>query len=278
MKNKILILGKGYIGERLHETLGWPISSQRILQFDDVLSQIKKYKPKVIVNCIGHTGKSNVDDCELALDKTLSANTFIPILLAEAAIRNNIKLIHLSSGCIYHYDYAKTKPITENKTPDFYNLYYSRTKIYTENVLEQMAKRFNILVARVRIPLDNRPHPKNVLTKLIKYKRVIDIPNSTTYVPDFIAMLQHLIKIDARGIYNTVNAGGLRYPRLLDIYRRYHPDFDYTKISLKQLNLTRTNLVLSTKKLEQTGFKLRSINEVLEECVKDYVRMEASSS
>ena len=73
MKNKILILGKGYIGERLHEKLKWPISSKRISHFNDVLSLIKRYNPKVIVNCIGHTGAHNVDGCEEMLDKTLQA-------------------------------------------------------------------------------------------------------------------------------------------------------------------------------------------------------------
>ncbi|MBI3616732.1 MAG: hypothetical protein HY210_00695, partial [Candidatus Omnitrophica bacterium] len=84
MRNRILILGKGFIGERLREEFSCAVSTARIATFADITSQIQKYKPQILINCIGHTGAGNVDGCELALDKTLSANTYVPILLAEA--------------------------------------------------------------------------------------------------------------------------------------------------------------------------------------------------
>ena len=271
-KDRILLFGRGFIGEKVAKTFGCDISSRIISSFKDAEAEIKKYKPKTIINCIGYTGKRNVDDCELDKDNTLYANTFLPIILADLAIRNNIKLIHISSGCIYKFRYGKDKPITEDKTPDYHDLFYSRSKIYTERALEVFADKFNILLTRIRIPLDNRPHPKNILNKLIKYKTVIDVPNSVTYIPDFLKALKHLMKINAKGIYNVVNKGPLRYPQLLDVYRKYRPDFKYTVIKGKDLKLSRTNLVLSTRKLEKTGFKVRKISEVLEECVKDYLK------
>ncbi len=271
MRNKILILGKGFIGERLQEGFNCNISDKRICTFKDVEEEIKKYNPKIIINCIGHIGR-NVDECEFNKDKTLFANTFVPILLAEVAVRKNIKLVHISSGCIYHFNYYKDKPIKEEKMPDFFDLFYSRSKIYSEMALGTLCNKFDILIVRPRVPLDNRPYHRNLLTKLINYKRVIDIPNSVTYLPDFIKALKHLIKINAKGIYNVVNKGSLKYPELLDVYKRYNPGFEYKVIKFKELNLARTNLVLSTKKLEQTGFKVRDIHEVLEECVEEYLR------
>ena len=134
-----------------------------------------------------------------------------------------------------------------------------------------MSKKYDILIPRIRIPLDNQPSPKNILTKLIKYKKVIDLPNSITYIPDFIKALKHLIRVEARGIYNVVNKGALRYPELLDVYKKYVPEFEYKIINYKDLNLVRTNLILSAKKLQNSGFKVRNINEVIEECVQSYV-------
>lgn len=269
MKDKMLIFGKGFIGERLREKLGCKISDKEIVSFRDAEKEINKHNPRVIINCIGHTGK-NVDECERDKDRTLSSNTFVPILLAEVAIRNRIKLVHISSGCIYHFDYSKSIPIDETKVPDFFALFYSRSKIYAERALAVLADKFDILLIRLRVPLDNRPHPKNLLTKLLGYKKAIDIPNSVTYLPDFLEAADHLIRIGARGIYNVVNRGGLRYPELLEVYRKYVPDFKYKIINLKELNLVRTNLILSTKKLEQSGFKTRDIHAVLEECVCTY--------
>jgi len=273
MKNKdILILGKGFIGERLQEALGCAISDAMIHSYEDALKAVESFKPKVLINCIGFTGKKNVDGCEDAIDETLSANVFVPLMLAEVAFRKKIKLIHISSGCIFHFDYKKDAPLNEEKEPDFFDLFYSRTKIYSERALKTLSKQANILILRIRIPLDDRNHPRSILNKIISFKKVIDLPNSVTYIPDFIKALKHLIKVDARGVFNVVNKGGLRYPELLEVYRKYVPDFTYEVIDYKKLKLTRTNILLSTKKLEKTGFKVRPIKEVFQECVKNYLK------
>lgn len=271
MKNKPLILGRGFIGSRLLEKFKCEILDTKISSYREAESQIKRFNPKIIINCIGHIGE-NVDECERDIDKTLTANTFIPFILAELALRNNIKLIHISSGCIYHYDYSRDNPIREDKEPDFFKLFYSRTKIYSEQPLMILSKKYPILIARIRIPLDNQPHPKNLLTKLLNYKKVIDIANSVTYIPDFINALDYLIKLDAKGIYNIVAKDPLKYSQLMEVYKKYVPDFEYEVIDYKKLNSVRTNLILSTDKLEKTGFKVRSIQEILEECVREYIK------
>jgi len=271
MRDDILVLGKGFIGSRLVEELGCVCCNDRINSYEDADNIIKKFKPGVVINCIGHSG-SNVDECEKDINKTLSANTFIPIILAEAALRNNVRFVHIGSGCIYHYDYAKDKPVDELKEPDFFELFYSRTKIYSDKAIASLSNKYPMLIARIRVPLDNRPHPKNVLTKLINYKKIIDLPNSVTYIPDFIKALEHLIKINAKGIYNIANTSGLRYPDLMVVYKKYMPDFKYEVVDYKKINLVRTNLILSTEKLKRSGFPVRDIKEVLEECVQGYLK------
>ena len=271
INKKILILGKGFIGQRLQKELNCQITDAFIKSYQVADSLIKQYKPKIIINCIGMTGKSNVDDCELDIDGVLLGNSFIPVILAELCLRKNIKLVHISSGCIFNYDY-KNKPIEEKSKDYFFKLFYSRSKIYSESALEALARDYNILIARIRIPLLNAKHPKNVLDKLLKYNKVIDTPNSVTYIPDFVRAIKHLIKIDARGVYNVVNKGGLRYPDLMKVYQKYVPAFKLQTISLSKLGLVRTNLLLSTSKLEKSGFKVRNINSVLEECVKEYLK------
>ncbi|MFH1691070.1 MAG: sugar nucleotide-binding protein [Candidatus Omnitrophota bacterium] len=271
-KDNVLICGKGFLGQRLQEAFGCMLSDRRIHSYLDAQEVVSKHKPKILINCIGSTGQANVDDCENDKDKTLSSNAFVPLILAEACIRKGIKFVHVSSGCIYHYDYEKSALITEDDEPDFFDLFYSRTKIYAERALKTLARQYDILIPRVRIPLDDRPHPKNVLNKLIKYGKVIDLPNSVTYIPDFIQALSYLLNAEARGIYNVVNKGPMRYPDLMNIYKKYVPSFNYTVIDYEQLNLVRTNLILSTEKLEKTGFKVRKIEEVYEECVKNYIK------
>jgi dTDP-4-dehydrorhamnose reductase len=272
MKNKILVLGRGYLGQKIKEDLDTEISDKKIFSYADAERIINHFNPSLLINCIGATGRRNVDDCELIKDKALIANSFVPIILAEVALRRKIRLVHISSGCIFHYDYSKDQEIDEEIIPDYLDLFYSRTKIYSEMALKTLSKEYPILILRIRIPLDNRPHPKNLLTKLIRYGKVIDLANSVTYLPDFIQALRHLVNIGATGIYNVVNRGGLRYPELMDVYKKYVPDYKYKIINYKALKLTRTNLILSVKKLRKTGFKVRDIHDVLEECVKEYLK------
>jgi dTDP-4-dehydrorhamnose reductase len=272
MNKRMLILGNGYIANKLQEKWGCPVYDKKIFSYKDAVEAYEKHSPRVLINCIGHIGKHSVDDCELDADKCILANTMVPVWLGEIAFRKPVKLVHISSGCIYHYDYGRQRPIPEDKEPDYYKLFYSRTKIYAEGMLNALSHRCDVLIVRIRVPLDNIPHPRNVLTKLIKYKTIIDIPNSITYIPDFIKALEFLLKADAKGIFNVANKGGLRYPMLMDVYKKYVPDFNYTVVPLKSLKLDRTNLVLSMRKLEETGFKVRAIKDVLQECVEQYVK------
>ena len=273
MSTKILVLGNGYMGQRIREALGCSVEEQRISSLADAQKVLAKHKPEILINAVGFTGGGSVDGCEADLEKTIFSNTFVPLLLAEACLRNQVKLVHISSGCIYHFDYKKgQRPINETQIPDYFDLYYSRTKIYSEQPLVNLSRAYDILITRIRIPLDDRPHPKNILSKLIQYKRVIDIPNSVTYVPDFLAALKHLLKIKARGLYNIVNKGTLRYPQLLKCYQKHVPDFRFERISYASLKMNRTNLALSCKKLEDSGFKIRPISAVLEEAVNGFLR------
>ncbi|PIS34194.1 MAG: hypothetical protein COT38_01340 [Candidatus Omnitrophica bacterium CG08_land_8_20_14_0_20_41_16] len=272
MNKKILILGKGFIGMSLQKTLNCQISDTLIKSYKDAEKIIKKYRPKVIINCIGITGKRNVDDCELDIDGVLLANSFIPVILAEIALRNNIKLVHISSGCIFNFDYKRDLPIKEGSEDYFFKLFYSRSKIYAERAIEKLARDYNILLVRIRTPLINLKHPKNLLDKLLKYNKIIDIPNSVTYIPDFVKAIKRLLSIDAKGVYNVVNRGALRYPKLMRVYQKYVPSYKFKIIALKKLGLVRTNLILSIAKLEKSGFKVRNINSVLDKCVKEYLK------
>jgi dTDP-4-dehydrorhamnose reductase len=274
MKDKLLIIGAGFIGTRVHEGLGGILSRRRIRSVEDAEEVIRHVRPRILINCAGYVGERNVDDCERHPAKTLSANAILPLLLAEASRRRKVKFVHVSTGCIYHYDYRSGEPLSEEKEPDFFDLLYSRAKIYAEAALASLVDRMQLLIVRPRVPLDDRPHPRNILTKLIAYHRAVDIPNSLTYLPDFIEALRHLLASDASGIFNVVNRGVLRYPELLKAYQRLVPFFRYETLRPGDLKLVRTNLLLSTKKLERSGFVPRDIHDAVNECVSRYVAYE----
>ncbi len=266
----MLIIGAGFMGRHVHEGLGGVLSSRRIRCLQDAEDEILRHRPRTLINCAGYTGERSVDDCERNPDKALRENAYLPLLLAEACLHRSVRFVHVSTGCIFHYAHGRSRPITEERQPDFLELVYSRTKIYADAALMALSPRQPLLIVRPRVPLDCRPHPRNILTKLLRFKRVIDVPNSVTYLPDFIRALKHLLHHDACGIYNVVNRGVLRYPELLEAYRRYAPCHRYEVIPFASLGVARTNLVLSTRKLERSGFTPRDIHEVLDECARAY--------
>jgi 3,5-epimerase/4-reductase len=271
MNDRVLIVGTGFLGQRLRDAWGCPATDKKIFSFKDAETIIEEHAPDIVINCVGYNGVKNVDDCDRELDKTFLTNTFVPMMLAELAVRRKFKLVQMTSGCIYHYDHKTQTPRTEEDLPDYFDLAYSRSKIACEQALLGLMPKLNALLVRVRIPLDDRPHPRNILDRLVQFKKVIDVPNSITYVPDFISALEHLIRIDARGLFNVVNKGALVYPDLLDAYKKQVPEFNYEVIDFEKLAMKRTNVVLSTDKLESTGFKIRHIKEVLNECVQNHL-------
>jgi len=61
MKDKIIILGRGFIGNRLQEELNCELSDRKIYSYKDAEEEIKRFNPEIIINYIGHIG-TNVDE------------------------------------------------------------------------------------------------------------------------------------------------------------------------------------------------------------------------
>lgn len=278
---KYLIFGNGYIGNRFQEyfnNIGEEsvIGQRRIDSIKDIHLELATYKPEVIINCIGKTGKPNVDWCELHKEETFFSNVTIPTLLAEVCHNTEIKMVHIGSGCIFEGTTELFKLFTEDSIPNFKGSFYSRTKIFSEKILSEYD---NILQLRIRMPIDNRPNDRNLLTKLLKYNKVLgDIPNSITYLPDLMKASKELIDRKESGIFNIVNPGTVTHRELLEMYKWYvDPNFKLPKFipleELKKLTIAgRSNCVLSTNKLEQKGIEIRNVKIALKECLQDYRR------
>lgn len=267
---RTIVIGDGWIGKQIAEKLDADIVRGRLTTLSDLGMVVEELKPDVLVNAIGHTGGPNVDCCEYDKDATILANSFVPIMAAEVAARHRIKLVHLSSGCIYD---NHGFPYREEDPPNFFDLYYSRSKIYSEAALAAVEARYGFLILRLRVPLDNKPNPRNILTKLVGYKKVIDEPQSVTYLPDFLRAMETLIRQDAHGVFNMVNNGTLRYPSLMEAYKKYHPEFEYSLTTLGGLGIKRTNVILDTRNIDAClPAPMRNINKILDECVSEYVK------
>ena len=272
---KYLIFGNGYLGNKFNEFLEEStLSEARINSVEDVKTEIQKHNPEFIINCAGKTGKPNVDWCEENKIETLEGNILVPTYMAIACKQLNKKMVNIGSGCIY-YGIQEGQSFTEEDVPNFEGSYYSRTKLISEKILSD----FNVLMIRLRMPIDGHPGPRNLLTKLLGYKQIVNIPNSITVIPDLLSITKQLMDKNQTGIFNVVNKNPITHGDLLKIYEEIsNKKLNYELIdpnSLDQITLAgRSNCVLSTEKLEKLGIIVPETKEALKKCITQYVEEE----
>lgn len=274
---KLLIFGPGWLGRKFNEFFeGSVLSTADITDYKAVAEELTKHKPDAVLNTAGKTGKPNIDWCEEHKLETLVSNVTGPQVLLRATQELGIHFTHLSSGCIYEAD-NEGKGWTEEDKPNFYGSFYSRTKIYAEEALRE----FPVLMLRLRMPLDNMPSERNLINKLLKYDKVISVPNSITVIPDLLRAAKTLIEKKATGVYNVTNPGSITHPEILEMYKEIiDPTHAYSIITLNELRtLTKTgrsNCVLSSEKLAREGIVMRPVKEAVRACLEEYKKNQES--
>ena len=269
---KYLILGNGYIGNKLNGFLDDSVLSDvRIKKIEDVKKEIEKHNPEFVINAIGKTGRPNIDWCETNKEETFFSNVVVPAMIAEVCHDIKKRMVHIGSGCIFSGD-NDGRGFSEDDAPNFNGSFYARTKIMSENLL----KGYDVLQLRIRLPFDGMRDERNLITKLLRYDKILDVPNSVTYCKDFLIAAKKLMDIKATGIFNIVNPGVESHKDLLDLYNSYsNAKKDFKLISEKELSKLvkagRSNCVLSTKKIESLGIKMLSVENALKESVRRYV-------
>lgn len=269
---KILIFGRGYIAGKFKDSFGEEaqISDVRIEDLSNVKAEIQGIKPEIIVNCAGKTGRPNVDWCEDNKMETLFGNVTAPLILAKACEDLGVYMVHIGSGCVYE-GYKEGIGYNEEDAPNFAGSYYSRTKAWSEKML----KDFNILQLRLRMPFDSVPSERNFITKIIKYNKVISVPNSISVLDDFMKAARMLIEKRATGIYNVTNPGTIDQQSILDMYiELVDPNYKYELFSVEEMEkitkAKRSNCGLSVSKLDEEGIHLRPVAIAVRESLIEY--------
>ena len=222
--SKVLIVGKGFIGHHLANFLAGDtnfevhaISYEQINYRDNnILTEfIEEYRGNgvefdALINCAGFTGKKNVDDAEKEKELVWLLNAVLPVTLASVAQACNIpSFINISSGCIFT-GYDDDNGYTEDKIPNFGlfdedSSFYSKTKHAGELSLTSSFNCYNI---RIRMPIAEMYHPKNIISKMLTYKKILLEKNSATYLFDLFNFIYNMVLLPPPfGIYNVVSSG-----------------------------------------------------------------------
>ena len=144
---KILLTGiNGQLGHELQHTLaplgevvGVRRTTMDLTQPEQILRVIDAVQPDLIVNPAAYTA---VDRAETETELAHAINAIAPQIIAQAAQRLQIPLIHVSTD--YVFDGQKNTPYTETDPPNPLGA-YGRTKLAGEEAVRQNGDRALIL-------------------------------------------------------------------------------------------------------------------------------------
>jgi len=277
-----LLGGSGYVGQAYQALLtqkGLPFRNLKRSEVDyadpaTLTAALRADKPAFLINAAGYTGKPNVDACELHRAECLDGNAVLPGRIAEACAAACVPWGHVSSGCIYTGARPDGSGFTETDTPNFTFRqnncsFYSGTKALGEEVL---AGTPDVYVWRLRIPFDHRESPRNYLTKLMRYSRLLEATNSISQLQEFAAAtFACWEKRVPFGTYNVTNPGQVTTRQVVDHILKsgvLKKDYVFFKDETEFMHLAaktpRSNCVMDSAKLASVGIQMTEVHEALD--------------
>lgn len=276
----ILVLGSsGYVGSKICEYLEYQKMKYETysLRFNigkiDQLDYICRTKAiRGVVNCSAYTGTNSIDDCDLEVEKTTDANVVCVWNIVDICKKYRIPLVHVSTGCIFDGD----NNWDESVSPFFDVGVYNSTKIESEKIVSSYD---NTYICRLRLPFDFQNHPKNLLSKLIKFNTVGESQQSMTNLSDFALISVELMnQKKPYGIYNIVNPGSISMNGikliLTDRGLSYGSWNVLSQESEQELFKNKARTTLSSMKVQHEGFILDDIHSSINRCIDNWESQE----
>ena len=111
-------------------------------------------------------------------------------------------------------------------------------------------------------------YPRNFITKIIKYFKVIDIPNSMTVLPELIPYSIEMAKRKLTGNMNYTNPDAISHNEILSLYRDYiDPEFTWANFTVEEqagvIVAPRSNNLLATDRIKKEFPEILNIKDSL---------------
>ncbi|KAK9153190.1 hypothetical protein Sjap_000670 [Stephania japonica] len=273
---KFLIYGRtGWIGGLLgkiceKQGIAFEYGKGRLQDKSQLMADIFAVKPTHVFNAAGVTGRPNVDWCETHKTETIGTNVAGTLLLADVCREHGLLMMNFATGCIFEYDAAHPEGSSigfkEEDKPNFTGSFYSKTKAMVEDLLREYD---NVCTLRVRMPISSDlSNPRNFITKISRYNKVVNIPNSMTILDELLPISVEMAKRNLRGIWNFTNPGVVSHNEILEMYKNYiDPSFEWVNFTLEEqakvIVAPRSNNEMDASKLKEEFPELLSIKESL---------------
>lgn len=119
------------------------------------------------------------------------------------------------------------------------------------------------------------------MTKIVKYERVVNIPNSMTVLTEMLPASLAMVKAGLTGVYNFTNPGVISHNEVLDLYTKYiDPTYTYKNFTVEEqskvIKAGRSNNELDTTKLVRDMPEGVVINDIKSACDLCFQRMKVN--
>lgn len=283
-----LLGGSGYVGQAYQDLLrrkNIPFKNLRRAEVDytdvaTLTAALQADRPEFLINAAGYTGKPNVDACEDDKAECLFGNAVLPGRIAAACAAAGVPWGHVSSGCIFTGKHEDGTGFVETDAPNFCFRtdncsFYSGTKALGE---ETLAGVDNVYIWRLRIPFDHRDNPRNYLTKLIRYQRLLEAENSISQLHEFVAAtFACWEKRIPFGTYNVTNPGYITTRQVVDLIKESGvctKDFEFfsdeSDFMAKAARTPRSNCVMESDKLAAAGITMTPVIEAIRQALANW--------
>lgn len=283
MSSKIILIGKGHLGSILaRQDLG--VGMDNIIHWKEDIAKLDNrtiydINPSFVINA---AGKTDLPWCEANKEECWRCNVIEPVMLQRRLPASSV-LIHLSSGCVWTGPFRPDgQPFCpmDHPTPA---CFYAWTKVASDSQLTIEAKvdSRRLFILRPRQVYSSSPSPRNTLSKLLSYDKLIDTPNSMTssdlitrvikhfiYVGLYGAPTQQIVNVYDRGISSPFMVGNL----LAGAGLRKRPE----KMEKSELDTwhkpRRVDVVMYDSYLESLHGITRRVEDELRDAIKEYAK------
>lgn len=288
---KVLIYGsKGWIGKQFVQLLREAANIEychgfaRANEIEEVKKEISLYEPTHVVAFIGRThgpAFNTIDYLEQPgkLVENLRDNLYAQLTLANVCTSMHIHYTCIGTGCIFEYDEEHSMntesaaSFQEHDEPNFFGSSYSIVKGFTDMLMHQYED--TVLNLRIRLPIATMDNPRNLISKIIRYDRVTNVPNSVSVLPNLLPALLKMMKDGITGTINFTNPGTISNSRILELYKKHvNPEFVWKTMTIDEqdsmLAARRSNNYLDTSTLESIYSDLLNVEDAVEMVLKNW--------
>ena len=311
----LLLGGRGFMSGALSAALRKRGSVFRVVSraevdytdFSILRRLIEESEARFVINAAGFVGRPNVDACEYAKAETILGNVVLPQTVGQACLAAKIPWGHISSGCVYSGAWVqeddgewrierdlstplvqqllkeapeRVRGFSETDEPNFSFRhppcsFYGGCKALAEEVVRDLGA---VYIWRLRLPFHQGDGPRNLISKLLRYPRILESTQSMSHLGDFANACLDLWERRAEfGTYNITNPGWISTRTIVEMIQEIlQPErtFEFWKddreFAAKGAEAPRSNTILETSKLEEAGIRLREVGVAVRECLEHW--------